>query len=722
MFVNSFSMKRLLLFLSIFFNTFIVFAQETIIFDNQSKILNIGKQVYLFEDEEGKLSFEDIQQPEFQNKFKKSEQEIPNFNTTRSTIWVKLNVHNQTDERIYLEVAQALAWYIDFYKPNTEGKLLLTTQTGMMRPMENREVDNNFFLFELAPNSQAQTYYFSIKSDFSLNIPLSLASKDAQIVKITFYNLFFGGFTGLILIMLFYNLFVAYSVQDKLYIYYCAFLFISIFTSNFVTGNFGYQLNPISYFSPYILVFLVLSFLTVNIFLIFLLALPKKSFFYRVLVTCMILYGVFAGINIFTGRYVAIADIFQVLILLNYFFILVFSFKLYRQKNKNAHFVIFGFSFYLLSVVIYILQNFGLLDTNFFTSNAPVFGSSIEILLFSLALSDRINNMRKDKELAQADAIQKTQENEKILAEQNIVLAQKVAEKTFDLRTAFNEIQTTNEELHQTQEEILSQRDLLETKNNLLEQYTQKIGKSIEAAQLIQNAILPPKDKMKELFEQHFVLFRPKDIVSGDFWWANEIDGKKYLIVADCTGHGVSGAMLTMIGSSLLDRIIRLLGITEPAEILTTLHEEIKAVLQQEQTQSNEGMDIAIAHWHYENEDCFLSFAAAKRPLFYTYQGQIEKIAGSRRNIGGTINSIKLFKANNIVISKGSALYLGSDGFADQNDVARNKFSERRLINLLQQIQDLPMEQQKEILQTQLTEHMKNTEQRDDILVIGVRV
>ncbi len=304
----------------------------------------------------------------------------------------------------------------------------------------------------------------------------------------------------------------------------------------------------------------------------------------------------------------------------------------------------------------------------------------------------------------------------------NKKLEKTVEEQTQEIRVALEEIQTTNEELQQTQDEILAQRDLLETRNNLLEIYTTKIGKSIAAAKMIQKAILPPKTKMKELFEEHFVLFIPKDVVSGDFWWANEIDGEKYLIVADCTGHGVSGAMLTMIGSSLLDRIIRLLGITDPAEILAKLHEEIKAVLQQEQTENNEGMDIAVTHWHYENETCLLSFAAAKRPLLYAYEGQIEKVAGSRRNIGGKTDSMKSFENKTFILSKGTCLYLSSDGYGDQNDVARNKFSEKRLISILQQIQDLPMEQQKEILKTALIEHTKDTEQRDDILVVGMRL
>jgi serine phosphatase RsbU (regulator of sigma subunit) len=268
----------------------------------------------------------------------------------------------------------------------------------------------------------------------------------------------------------------------------------------------------------------------------------------------------------------------------------------------------------------------------------------------------------------------------------------------------------------------LAQRDVLEVKNNLLEEYKYKIGKSIEAAQMIQKAMLPPKTKMKELFEEHFVLFQPKDIVSGDFWWANEFLGEKYLIVADCTGHGVSGAMLTMIGSALLDRIIRVMSITEPAEILEILHIEIKGLLQQDQTHNNEGMDIAITYWHYENEECFLSFAAAKRPLYYAYQGQMDKIAGTRRNIGGAGESSKIFESKTLTLSKGTMLYLCSDGYADQNDANRNNFTEKRLLTLLQQIQELPADEQKTVLKQQLDEYTLGVEQRDDILVVGLRV
>ncbi|TAD95504.1 MAG: hypothetical protein EAZ97_15375 [Bacteroidetes bacterium] len=304
----------------------------------------------------------------------------------------------------------------------------------------------------------------------------------------------------------------------------------------------------------------------------------------------------------------------------------------------------------------------------------------------------------------------------------NQKLEKKVQEKTRQIQQAYEEIQVTNEELHQTQEEIISQRDLLESKNSLLEEYTDKIGKSIGAAKLIQKAILPSKDKMKKLFEDHFVLFSPKDIVSGDFWWADEISGKKYLIVADCTGHGVSGAMLTMIGSALLDRIIRLMNIHNPAEILEMLHLEINLLLQQNKNKNSEGMDIAITKWHQENENYSLTFAGAKRTLYYSFDGSIQKIMGTRKNIGGITESTKLFENHSLNLNKGTLIYLSSDGFTDQNNQRREKFSEKRLISILQENQNLPLTEQKEILKQQLKNHMHGVEQRDDILLIGVKI
>ena len=198
-FILALFMKRLFLLFVFLLPNVVILAQtpEAIIsLYPQKEPLNIGKQVYLLEDKEGKLTIEDIQKPAYQKLFKKSNAEIPNFNTTASKIWVKLTVSNKTEKEVYLEVAQALAWYIDFYKPNDAGKLILTTQTGMMRPMQNREVANNFFLFELSKKPQVQTYYFSIHSEATLFFPLTLGTAKSLFEKSYPNVLFFGMFSG----------------------------------------------------------------------------------------------------------------------------------------------------------------------------------------------------------------------------------------------------------------------------------------------------------------------------------------------------------------------------------------------------------------------------------------------------------------------------------------------------------------------------------------------
>jgi ligand-binding sensor domain-containing protein/serine phosphatase RsbU (regulator of sigma subunit) len=318
-----------------------------------------------------------------------------------------------------------------------------------------------------------------------------------------------------------------------------------------------------------------------------------------------------------------------------------------------------------------------------------------------------------------------------VIKRQNRILEEKVKSRTKEierqgeaLQAAYEEIQVTNEELHQTQEEITAQRDWVLHKNEELEAYSQKISKSIESALLIQKAILPTKDKLDYLLKAYFILYRPKDVVSGDFYWATKIDKHKFLIVADCTGHGVSGAFMTMIGSALLDRIIKMLKIQEPHLILEALHEQIQVVLQQEQTRNTDGMDILVVKWEENKNEILMDFAAAKRPL-YLYnptEKKIQKIKGSRKSIGGLMEGTKSFENISLVLPKNTIIYMGSDGYADQNDKDRKSFSEKSFEAMLSIIQDKSLEEQKVFLEQTLDNHKAGVEQRDDILVVGVRL
>lgn len=305
------------------------------------------------------------------------------------------------------------------------------------------------------------------------------------------------------------------------------------------------------------------------------------------------------------------------------------------------------------------------------------------------------------------------------LVEANENLEEKVQERT-------EEIAAQNEELIQNQEEILVQRGFIEQKVKELQLRDQQITNSIQSAFLIQNAILPYPEKLENLLHNCFVLYRPKDLVSGDFFWLNQVAGKTFLVVADCTGHGVPGAFMTLIGNTILDKIIRVWDIYDPALILERLHEDVRIMLRQEETGNNNGMDVGILCWDTESkgEEISFTYAGAKQGLYYIEPNSttLKILKGVRKAIGGIQPKDIAFENDYFTVSKQTMIYLGSDGLPDQNDVNRKRFGDKRLQELFTKFHKSSVTKQGEILEEQLEKHMEDTTQRDDILVVGFRV
>ncbi len=404
---------------------------------------------------------------------------------------------------------------------------------------------------------------------------------------------------------------------------------------------------------------------------------------------------------------------------------------IYIPKTKQNLFVVIGsFVFFSFGIVLFIIEkHIPILLLSYIT---PL-GFIVKVIILSIGIGYKIKQNEEEKNKAQIQVLHKSRENEKLIKEQNKVLAEKVNEKTRDLQekneeiqVAYEEMAQMNEELQQTQEELMSQRDLLQENNYTLELFRTKITSSIRSAYTIQQAILPPKAKLDEILGEYFIINRPKDQVSGDFYWVNQINNKKFLIVADCTGHGVSGAFMTMIGNTLLDKIIKVWDIYDPAQILETVHTEIQAVLQQAETDNTDGMDVAVAVLEEsENPQGFrVEFAGAKRPMYYSETGknEIEKLSGVRKMVGGFTNPEKRYVTEKVILPKGSMIYMASDGYSDQNDQNRSSFSERRFMGMLSIIQEKTLSEQKSFLEEALDAHIAGTEQRDDILVVGMRV
>ncbi|HTL80821.1 MAG TPA: triple tyrosine motif-containing protein, partial [Bacteroidia bacterium] len=257
-----------------------------------------------------------------------------------------------------------------------------------------------------------------------------------------------------------------------------------------------------------------------------------------------------------------------------------------------------------------------------------------------------------------------------------------------------------------------------------LAQKNADITASIQYARRIQVAMLPEMEFIVRHFPESFVLYKPKDIVSGDFYWFGEKNGLSIFAVADCTGHGVPGALMSMIGHDLLNQIVLEKGTTDPGEILNSLNEGVRAALKQDQHDQDtaDGMDIAVCVLDKKKHE--LSFGGALRPLIFIRKSLLSKIESDRFPIGGTHDTKdKKFSTHKILVEKGDALYLFSDGFADQFGGERGKkFMMKHLLEKLRQIHELPMQLQSAELEETFDTWKEGLQQVDDVLVVGVRI
>jgi serine phosphatase RsbU (regulator of sigma subunit) len=259
--------------------------------------------------------------------------------------------------------------------------------------------------------------------------------------------------------------------------------------------------------------------------------------------------------------------------------------------------------------------------------------------------------------------------------------------------------------------------------NMIIEEKNKNITDSIMYARRIQTAILPSKEAISESLPDTFVLYRPKDIVSGDFYFFTETHGKIIVAAADCTGHGVPGAFMSMIGNSLLNQIIKEKGITEPAGILSQLHRGVSNSLNQNKdTDANDGMDIALCC--IDKTAGTFAYAGANRNLYFVNKDGLQEVGADKAAIGGTRSETEVrFTNHERSFEKGDTIYLSTDGYADQFGGADGKkFRSKRFRELLATLKGRDMNDQKAELEKTIVGWMGNNEQLDDILVIGVRL
>ncbi len=344
-------------------------------------------------------------------------------------------------------------------------------------------------------------------------------------------------------------------------------------------------------------------------------------------------------------------------------------------------------------------------------NNIITIGLGIILMLAIGLISMYYTHLKRSRKLSRA------------LEERRILLANQSSE----LKGKNEELTILNEAISKQNEQILEANEELTVLNEAISEQKDEIVDSINYAKRIQSAMLPPETYISELLNENFILYKPRDIVSGDFYWIKQVNQYIVLVAADCTGHGVPGAFMSMLGMSYLNEIVQRREITQANHVLNELRKQIKYSLRQhgQRDESKDGIDMALCVMDLKGKK--MQYAGANNPLYLIRDvngtAELKEIKADRVPLGYYHGKDRTFANHDIQLEIGDTFYLFSDGYIDQKGGKHDKkFMSKNFKSLLLKIHDQTMPDQKKILDKTLTDWMGKNSQMDDILVIGGRV
>ncbi len=340
-----------------------------------------------------------------------------------------------------------------------------------------------------------------------------------------------------------------------------------------------------------------------------------------------------------------------------------------------------------------------------------------EIGDMSMALADLLDGLKRTTEFSHELAAGNFKADFQPLSDEDVL-----GHALLQMRTELGERERVLEtKVHERTEEVVRQKEEVERQSRKVVELYKNVTDSIRYAKRLQESILPPERRIKELLPDSFVLFRPKDIVSGDFYWVDKVNNKVIFAAVDCTGHGVPGAFMSLVGHNGLNQSIKEHGIVRPSDVLRDLNRISYEALHKDRDQFvRDGMDMALCA--LDPERLLLEYAGANCPLYLVRDREVVQYSPDKRPIGGFDLGDQGFTDHRIQLRKGDVIYIFSDGYADQFGGPRGKkFLYRRFRELLVEIHDKPMDRQKSLLLESFNQWRGAQEQVDDILVFGMR-
>lgn len=683
----------------------VLMALVAFYFDHQtsenpkSKSTKIGKdQLQFVVDPSNALQIEQVSSADF-TQFSPSETDVPNFGFSPHNVWLKFKVAGQWNngEQLFVEIKNPILNEVQVFAKHGN-QTWEVAHTGDNYAFSTRPIEHiNYIIpFEIPYNEEYEIFMKLNCGGEQFLAPITVWNKEGLADRDSKDILIKGSYFGIIIFVLLFNLFIYLVIRERSSMYYVHYnlnlLFLQLCLGGFAFRYFWpdspYLANVANPFfaSMGILALIRFSQSFLNLKQLY----PKLNLVFKWV-------GVLVMVNalvsfVWTERIfqITVLTINTVALVLN---IVIFpvGWKVMKKGFQPARYFLVGFVILILTVFVFILTNFGVLQNELLANYGLQIGSSAEVILLSFAIVDRFKSFKQK-------ALEGLQEINRMEREQNVMLEHKVEERTH--------------EINKQKEQILSQNE--------------EIISSIRYAQRIQRTFLPSDDQLRRSLEQSFVLYRPKDIVSGDFYWMHDttIDGEPHVVfaLADCTGHGVPGALMSVMGQNLLKQSVQELDFPQPNLILNLLNKKVVDALSQQTgyEHASDGMDISV--YTLNKKTLALQFAGANNGLHIVRHGEVIELSGDKKAIG-TRGEEVLFTHHEFQLQPTDLVYATTDGMRDQFGGERGKkLKSTGLREWFLHLATLDIADQKQQLEKRFADWMGPHEQIDDVCVMGLKV
>lgn len=704
-------MRDLLLFFVLLCSTQL-WAQDTIYIDEQENWLNhsIADHFTIYESKE-LIDYAEFKDQNVRQKLTKTEldQSVDNLDFTTSYFYIHGVIVNNTHKAqwIYLETARPITntaklSVIYYDKVFPEDNLI----SGDAIPFNQKVIASNKTVFPIYVLPGDHTAFFmTLGSDGEIiSLPMifweahQFAKNERQ--QQFYHGIFYGIFLFVIVIYLtFYAL-----IRDRLYLTYSVYVFFSGmlqfsldgYAHQFLFPSGGYMTQHIVILVAGGTVFFAYTYATSYLELT-----GRTKKIARALAIIVLLTTV---ASLIPGKlYELCYPLINGFSFLSLLFLFIVGIRIRRTNKSVSPLFLLGIMTLIFGAAIFILGNFSVIDVPALTQNSLKIATLIEIICLSVLMAGKYKQLQDEKDAAQRRLLVELEEKNRLAKETNVRLEKEVQERT---------------------EEIEKQRALLKEQN-------QDLMSSIKYAERIQKALLPSERHMKEWLHESFVFFRPKDILSGDFYWMEEVvttndTPQKMLLfaTADCTGHGVPGAIVSIVCNNLLKLSKIQRDVNTTGEALDFINHEISTLLNSKynEEQIKDGMDVSLCALNFDTH--MLYYSGAKIPLYLIRNGELTVYKGDRRSIGYSSDTSGFtYTTNAIQLQPGDMLYSFSDGIPDQfGGEEGKKFLTKRLKEMLLRVSLLPIDDQRKEIEATINAWMGTQTQIDDMLLVGVRI